>query len=72
MFYNFRKKEENNFLDNERKIINSYELFHIESEFKNSIEIVNYEQINKKSPQLKKPKKYKFISIVQPFNMFQG
>ena len=57
MFYNFRKKEKNNFLDNERKIINSYELFHIESEFKNSIEIVNYEQINKKSPQLKKPKK---------------
>ncbi|MDT3993941.1 hypothetical protein RPO40_02625 [Mammaliicoccus fleurettii] len=57
MFYNFRKKEENNSLDNERKIINSYELLHIESEFKNSIEIVNYEQINKKSPQLKKPKK---------------
>jgi len=57
MFYNFRKKEKNNFLDNERKIINSYELFHIESEFKNSIEIVNYEQINKKSPQLKKLKK---------------
>lgn len=57
MFYNFRKKEKNNFLYNERKIINSYELFHIESEFKNSIEIVNYEQINKKSPQLKKPKK---------------
>lgn len=57
MFYNFRKKEKNNFLDNERKIINSYELFHIESEFKNSIGIVNYEQINKKSPQLKKLKK---------------
>ena len=57
MFYNFRKKEKNNFLDNERKIINSYELFHIEIEFKNSIEIVNYEQINKKSPQLKKLKK---------------
>lgn len=57
MFYNFRKEEGNNFLDNERKIINSYELLLIESEFKNSIEIVNYEQINKKSPQLKKPKK---------------
>ena len=68
MFYNFRKKEEKNFLDNARKIINSYELFNIESEFNNSIEIINEEQINMKLPQLKKPKKVKFhfyLSIIQ-------
>jgi hypothetical protein len=56
------------FILKNEKIINSYELFHIESEFKNSIGIVNYEQINKKSPQLKKPKKVKvhfYCSTIQ-------
>lgn len=68
MFYNFRKKEEKKFLDNARKIINNYELSNIESEFNNSIEIINDEQINMKLPQLKKPKKVKihfYWSIIQ-------
>ncbi|WP_436889295.1 hypothetical protein [Mammaliicoccus sciuri] len=68
MFYNFRKKEEKKFLDNARKIINNYELFNIESEFNNSIEIIHNEQINMKLPQLKKPKKVKihfYWSIIQ-------
>jgi len=68
MFYKFRKKEEKKFLDNARKIINSYELFNIENEFNNSIEIINDEQINMKLPQLKKPKKVKIHfcwSIIQ-------
>ncbi|WP_158258814.1 hypothetical protein [Mammaliicoccus sciuri] len=68
MFYDFRKKEERNFLDNARKIISSYELSNIESEFNNSIEIINDEQINMKLPQLKRPKKVKshfYWSIIQ-------
>lgn len=59
MFYDFRKKEEKKFLDNARKSINNYELSNIESEFNNSIEIINDEQINMKLPQLKRPKKVK-------------
>lgn len=68
MFYKFRREEEKKFLGNARKIINSYELFNIESEFNNSIEIMNDEQINMKLPQLKKPKKVKIHfcwSIIQ-------
>lgn len=68
MFYDFRKKEERKFLNNARKMISIYELSNIESEFNNSIEIINDEQINMKLLKLKKPKKVKihfYWSITQ-------